>query len=102
MAGCWCVHARRDSSQQQAVRVCGWLAVCEWLMGVLRTLLWWQKADVVGKVDTTADTLSTIPLTGVTATTYRFQGAAAMGTIVYFPPYVSLPTLAPQRACPYP
>ena len=44
------VCARRDSSQQQAVRVCGRLAVCEWLMGVLRTLLWWQGADVVGKL----------------------------------------------------
>ena len=95
------VCARRDSSQQQAVRVCGRLAVCEWLMGVLRTLLWWQNADVVGKVDTVTDSFSTIgPLTGVPATAARFAGAAAVGTIVYFAPHVSLATLASRRVCP--
>ena len=69
---------------------------------VLRTLLWWQGADVVGKVDTTANTLSTIPQTGVAAATYRFFGAATVGTIVFFGPAVSLLTLASQCACPRP
>ena len=68
-------------------------------MGMLRTLLWWQKPDVLGKVDTTAITFSTIPLTGVTATTLPFAGTAVVGTIVYLAPYVSLPTLASQRVC---
>ena len=69
-------------------------------MGVLRTLLWWQNANVVGKVDTTTNTFSTIgPLTDVTATTYRFAGATAVGTIVFFAPYVSLATLALRRVC---
>jgi hypothetical protein len=51
----------------------------------------------VGKVDTTTKIFSTISVTGVTATTNRFYGAAAVGTIVYLAPYVSLATLASQR-----
>ena len=83
--------------------MCGRLAVGEWLMGVQRTLFWWQQADVVGKLDTTNDAFSTIgPLTGVTATMDRFDGAATVGTIVYLAPFVSLPTLASQRAYPRP
>ena len=50
-----------------------------------------QRADVVGVLNTTTSTFSTVALTGVTATGYRFVGAAAVGDSVYFAPYVSAP-----------
>ena len=57
-----------------------------------------QKADVVGVLDTTTSTFSTVAVNGVTATDYRFGGAAALGDSVYFAPYVSAPRAVPTFA----
>ena len=43
----------------------------------------------------TGATLSTIELTGISASSYRFTGAAAVGTKVYLAPSVSA-ALAPR------
>ena len=59
-------------------------------------LLWFmQNAAKIGVVDTTSDSFSTIELTGISASSYRFSGAAAVGTKVYLAPNVSA-ALAPR------
>ena len=57
-----------------------------------------QQADVVGVLDTTTSTFSTVAVTGVTATSSRFDGAAAVDDSVYFAPYVSAPRAVPTFA----
>ena len=50
-----------------------------------------QSADRVGMLDTGSDSFTFLPEITATlgATQWRFAGAAAVGTCVYFAPYVS-------------
>ena len=57
-----------------------------------------QNADVVGVLDTTTSTFSTVAIAGVTATDYWFGGAAVLGDSVYFAPNVSAPRAVPTFA----
>lgn len=61
----------------------------------------WQNFDGVGKFDVSTNTYTDIVTTSFTSTTQKFDGAVALGTFVYFIPWVrDPPPLAdPHRVC---